>query len=281
MTINSAPSPNAESGATRVNDDGSDPDNWDEHWDKYGDAAARNPANIYRYRLVLKLLGDLPPGVTLLDIGSGQGQLSIAYQKQHPHIKVWGVEHSVLGVRRAQQAAQRAAVPARFVERDLLAPVALDEGQPLADYAVCSEVLEHVADPTTLMRNAMGLLAPGAKVVVTVPGGPRSAFDRHIGHFRHFRANDLHQVLSEAGLEVDRVFRSGFPFFNLYKLAVIAQGKRFAAKMDARPADGPPPRLENAVSAVFRGAFQLNLDDFRWGWQMCAIAHVPAAAGGE
>ena len=38
------------------------------------------------------------------------------------------------------------------------------------------------------MRNAAALLAPGAKVVVTVPGGPRSAFDKHIGHCRHFTA---------------------------------------------------------------------------------------------
>ncbi len=31
-------------------------------------------------------------------------------------------------------------------------------------------------------------LAPGCRLVVTVPGGPRSAFDRHIGHRRHFSA---------------------------------------------------------------------------------------------
>jgi len=202
----------------RISSDGTDQDDWDDHWNKYGEASIRNPANDYRHALILKLLGKVRPDTTLLDIGSGQGQFAIAYQKLHPEIAVWGVELSRLGVRRSTQAAERAGVQANFIERDLLRPVQLAPNQPAADYAVCSEVLEHVEDPTTLMRNAIRLLAPGAKVVVTVPGGPRSAFDKHIGHFRHYDAPGLNQVLTDAGLEVDRVFRAGFPVFNLYKL---------------------------------------------------------------
>jgi len=170
-------------------------------------------------------------------------------------------------------------VPARFVERNLLKPVGLDPDQPLADYAVCSEVLEHVDDPTMLLRNAMSLLAPGARVVVTVPGGPRSAFDRHIGHFRHFTAAYLHQVLTDAGLGVDRVYRSGFPFFNLYKLAVVARGQKLVAEIDSRPVGARPSSLQAVVQGVFRVGFKLNLDDSPGGWQMAAVAHVPPARG--
>ena len=53
----------------------------------------------------------------------------------------------------SELAAARGASAARFVERDLLEPVALAEGQPAATHAVCSEVLEHVDDPVALMRN--------------------------------------------------------------------------------------------------------------------------------
>jgi 2-polyprenyl-3-methyl-5-hydroxy-6-metoxy-1,4-benzoquinol methylase len=36
---------------------------------------------------------------------------------------------------------------------------------------VCSEVLEHVDRPRELLANAAAYLAPGCRLVVTVPGG--------------------------------------------------------------------------------------------------------------
>ncbi len=264
-----------DSAGARLNADGTDQDDWDDHWDKYGEAAKGNPANDYRHAMVLKLLGELPKGAVVLDIGSGQGQFAIDLQATNPQASVFGVEYSAEGVRRAQQVAARDGVPAHFYERNLLEPVTRDPEQPPATHAVCSEVLEHVDDPVTLMRNAIALLAPGAKVVVTVPGGPRSAFDKHIGHFRHFTAPALHQVLTEAGLDVDRVLRTGFPFFNLYKLAVVARGQKLVDDMEHREPGAEASGLEKAVTGFFKRTFPLNRDDAKLGWQLAAVAHVP------
>jgi len=259
----------------RLNPDGTDQDDWDDHWDKYGEAAKGNPANDYRHAMVLKLLGPLPEGAVLLDIGSGQGQFAVDYQAANPQVQVLGVEYSGEGVQRGQEAARRAGVAARFLQRNLLEPVSPEPDQPLATHAVCSEVLEHVDNPVALMRNSLALLAPGAKVVITVPGGPRSAFDKHIGHFRHFTADALDDVLVRAGLDVDRVLRTGFPFFNLYKLAVIARGERLVQDMATRTPDAEPSKLETAATAFFRRGFRYNRDDARFGWQLAAVAHVP------
>ncbi len=278
MSAPDSPVPAAALRGVRINADGSDQDNWDEHWDKYGEAAEGNPANDYRHAMILKLLGPLRAGSTVLDIGSGQGQFAIGLQAQNPRVNVWGVEYSSEGVRRSRLAAERADVGARFIERDLLQPVVREDGQPAATHAVCSEVLEHVNDPATLMRNAISLLAPGAKVVITVPGGPRSAFDKHIGHFRHFSAAQLTEVLTDAGLDVDRVLRSGFPFFNLYKLAVVARGQKLVDQMESRAADTQPSKVEAAVTSFFRTTFKTNRDDSRFGWQLAAVAHVPAVS---
>jgi 2-polyprenyl-3-methyl-5-hydroxy-6-metoxy-1,4-benzoquinol methylase len=261
----------------RVNADGTDQDDWDAHWDEFGEMARRNPANRYRHAVVLKLLGEVPAGGVLLDIGSGQGEFALDYKRHHPAVVVRGVEHSAVGVRRANESAAAEGVSAAFTERDLLQPVHLEAGEPLASYAVCSEVLEHVDDPTTLMRNATSLLAPGARVVVTVPGGPMSAFDRHIGHYRHFTKPLLSEVLADAGLEVERVLRTGFPFFNVYKLLVIARGERLVEEVQSVSPETTPGLLERFVFAVFRVAFRLNRDDSRFGWQLAAVARVPSA----
>jgi 2-polyprenyl-3-methyl-5-hydroxy-6-metoxy-1,4-benzoquinol methylase len=262
-------------GDSRRNADGSDQDNWDDHWDQFGEAAKGNPANDYRHAMVLKLLGPVGPGATLLDIGSGQGHFAVDFARDNPQVQVYGVEYSGEGVRRSIDAAEKAGTSTRFFERNLLEPVTLADGQSPATHAVCSEVLEHVAEPTTLMRNSISLLAPGAKVVVTVPGGPRSAFDKHIGHFRHFTAADLTKVLTGAGLDVDRVLRTGFPFFNLYKLAVVARGDKLVQDIVTRTATDRPSRAEKAATSFFRAGFRLNRDDTRFGWQLAAVAHVP------
>ena len=104
---------------------------------------------------------------------------------------------------------------------------------------MCSEVLEHLDDPATLLGNALPNLAPGCRLVVTVPGGPRSAFDRHIGHRRHYNRRDLRRLLEGVGLRVDGVIAAGFPFHTLYRLAVILRGERLAHHALA---GGIPPR---------------------------------------
>jgi SAM-dependent methyltransferase len=261
----------------RLNADGTNQDDWDDHWDTIGEFSLRNPANAYRHKMVMQLLGDVRPGSVLLDIGSGQGQFALDFSRNRPDVQVYGVEYSAEGVRRANADAQREGLGARFIQRNLLEPVSLDEGQPPATHAVCSEVLEHVDDPTTLMRESLALLRPGAKVVVTVPGGPRTAFDKHIGHYRHFTGSALHEILSNAGLDVDMVLRTGFPFFNLYKLAVMARGQKLVREVQERQPNAAPSKLEALAGAVFRQGFKINRDDTRYGWQIAALAHVPPA----
>jgi SAM-dependent methyltransferase len=213
----------------------------------------------------------------LLDIGCGQGNLAVYLRQTYPDVAVWGVDYSLAGVERGRAYAAARGAEVSFVQRALLQPVTLDAGQPAAGYAVCSEVLEHVDDPVLLLRNARSLLAPGCRLVVTVPGGPRSAFDRHIGHRRHYKAADLGGQLSDAGFRVERVFRAGFPFFNLYKLAVIARGRRLITDTEHRSPGTNPSPAELLATRFFDLGFRHNRDDFPLGWQMAAVAQVPPA----
>jgi hypothetical protein len=66
----------------RLNADCTDQDNWDDHWETIGEFSMRNPANDYRRKQVLRLLGDVRPGSVLLGIGSGQGQFAIDFQRR-------------------------------------------------------------------------------------------------------------------------------------------------------------------------------------------------------
>jgi SAM-dependent methyltransferase len=249
-------------------------DDWDSHWRHYADAAEDNPAEIMRSQLVRRFL-NMRSRKRVVDIGSGQGDLAAMLMRDHADGRVLGLELSAEGV-----AIARAKVPsATFVQRDLLveSPVP-DEFAGFGEAAVCSEVLEHVDDPAVLLRNARPFLAPGCRVVITVPGGPMSAFDRHIGHRRHHSPSSLRDIIDAAGLDTVAVFRSGFPFFNLYRMTVIARGSRLIDDVSAQErGGGTSSGVAALVMRVFRALFRFNLTRSPWGWQIVGIARVPTA----
>lgn len=248
-------------------------DNWDDHWVRYAEAARKNPAQQMRHRLVEKFLcAGATPEAHILDIGSGQGDLMVRLQQKLPQARLLGFELSASGV-----AISRKKLPqARFEVVDLFAPpAAVREFEDWATDAICSEVLEHVDSPVDFLRAARPYLRAGARLIVTVPGGPMSAFDRHIGHRQHFTRASITDFLRTAGFEVERVYLSGFPFFNLYRLVVIARGERLATDVDAGQA-GASGVVARVVMAIFRGLFRLNLTSSPFGWQVVAVAKKSA-----
>lgn len=243
-------------------------DDWERHWELLSDSAEVNPAQDYRRRLVMALLGVRSGAPRVLDIGSGQGEMAAEVRRRLPGAAVVGVELSHSGC----EVARRRVPDATFIEWDLLAgKPPPDDLRGWATNAICSEVLEHVDEPWVLLQNARGFLAPGCRLVVTVPGGPMSAFDHHIGHRRHYNRSALRNLLERSGFHVDGVLAAGFPFHNLYRLAVVARGGRLIedASAESKTADSLPARL---LASGFRASFRLNLPSSRFGWQMVAVA---------
>ena len=101
-----------------------------------------------------------------------------------------------------------------------------------------------------------------------------SAFDRHIGHRKHWRPDMVRQVLKDAGYEVERATGMGFPFFNLYRCVVILRGKKLIEDVSASPSGTSSPAARAAM-AVFNRLIRVNLNSSHSGWQMTALARVP------
>jgi SAM-dependent methyltransferase len=246
-------------------------DEWDRLWAALAWATSLNPAEGMRRRAALRLLALGAGPVRVLDVGCGQGDLLAEVCRRHPRALLRGLDRSATGIRIAA-----GRVPAAAFHRvDLLSPAGPPDGlRGWATHAVCSEVLEHVDDPVALLRSARGWLGPGCRLAVTVPGGPMSAFDRAIGHRRHFTRTDLREVLEAAGLQVARLTTVGFPFFNLYRLVVVARGRRLTSDVSRRGAAPAAPAARMAMAA-FRPLLRLGLPRSPWSWQLVALAHEP------
>ncbi|MGA3119770.1 MAG: class I SAM-dependent methyltransferase [Polyangiaceae bacterium] len=252
-------------------------DDWDTHWNAHAAMNALNPAQTYRQKLLLGALAlrsaKAPP--RLIELGSGSGEFARVVLAERNDTEFVGLDLSHVGVELSRKKVPRAT----FFQQDFAEPIALDDRyRGWATHAVCSEAIEHLDDPVSMLRNARPFFSPGCRLVVTVPAGPMAAFDRHIGHRRHYSPIALRRTLEEAGLRVDDLRGAGFPFFNLYRLTVIARGKRLIADV----ADQDATTLSFGARAAIRTfslLFHFNTSKTTLGWQLISVAVEPAHAG--
>src|SRR6187200_1198585 len=100
------------------------PDDWNRHWDDYADTAAHNPAQAYRRRLIFErlALGE-GSGARILELGSGQGDLSSEIAARYPDAELLGLDLSHSGIAIAQGKVPRGT----FVQQDFMQPFAVPE----------------------------------------------------------------------------------------------------------------------------------------------------------
>jgi SAM-dependent methyltransferase len=222
------------------------------------------PTPKYRRRIIFDLLEEdgFCESNRMLEIGSGTGEFAEEFCRRYPKKCYLGLELSRTGV----EISSRRVPGAAFLQRDLLQPSndapGLDFGATLA---LCSEVLEHLDDPSALLKNAVKYMAPNARLIVTVPGGPMNAFYQHIGHRRHYTSAEMGRLLEGCGFRVVHAYDAGFPFFNLFRLFLTWRGDKLIPSVT-----GPPSRTVRLVAAVCDALFRLNL--MRWGWQTVVVA---------
>lgn len=118
------------------------------------------------------------------------------------------------------------------------------ETLPLEDAAasrvICCEVLEHVEDPASALRELVRVGRPGALYLFTVPGAASERLMRGVApphyfqrpnHVRIFEADELAALVEEAGLVIEGRFAYGF-FWTLYWLFFFGAGIEFGRKSD-------------------------------------------------
>lgn len=250
---------------------------YDEMWRNYGHLDAVSPAAFHRRRLVVQLASKHAKNArNILDVGCGQGELLREVAEAIPGAKVHGAdlsEQSIIDSRKRNPTYD-------LFQLDLTEPsfsTQYADKIGAFEFVVCSEVLEHIPDDALAASNLCKLLAPGGVAIVTVPGGKMSAFDKVIGHQRHYTPESLEARLSQAGFEVDRVLAWGFPFHSFYRTAVrVASGMSVSQK----PKTAPEPEKKGTISNVLGAAYTVfgkalkplfYLNASVWGEQLLAV----------
>jgi len=187
-------------------------------------------------------------GLTVCDVGVGQGRIFERLRSAEPHLLV-GVDLAAAYLRR---------LPSDGPHVRLI--LANAENLPFReelDLIVASDVLEHVLNPADFLGSAAESLRPGGRLVVKVPYRENLSQYRSsdgcrypMVHLRTFDRPLLTQALEDVGLRVERVHFSGFyagrwqaPLSRLPRVADV-MGTLLKRRYGENP--GPnriPPRL--------------------------------------
>jgi 2-polyprenyl-3-methyl-5-hydroxy-6-metoxy-1,4-benzoquinol methylase len=247
-------------------------DDWNSHWLRYADSASINPAQMMRHETIIREIRNIAGSKkvnTLIDIGSGQGDFLKLANKRKVAKNYVGFELSPSGV----NVSKKKIPSATFYKIDLLKDRPLNKFFKKADVIVCSEVLEHLDSPSKFLSKISPYLKDSGILVLTVPSGPRSKYDIFIGHRIHYTPKSFSKVIKNTtgNLDIDKIYRTGFPFFNLYKSIVILRGKSLINDVS----DGHLNIFAILFMNIFRFLFNFNIKRSSFfGWQLIAICKL-------
>jgi SAM-dependent methyltransferase len=194
---------------------------------------------------VLRLLGP-EPASRILDIGAGSGFFSRTLLERTTAAEAWCVDTSYP----ADSDDDESGKPVHY--RRALA-------SPPADLVLLMDVLEHVDDDGQLLGEAVAQTRQGGRVLITVPAFQWlwSPHDEFLGHRRRYTLDQLHEVVEQQGLQIER---SAYFFALTLPLAV-------ATRMVARylPGNsGPRSQLRRHHPVVNRLLLALCQAELPW-----------------
>ncbi len=129
-------------------------------------------ADLKRTSFIIQSLKDhCRPGAEVLDIGCGNGIITRAVGQEG--YKVLGIDMDARSIENARNANAHA-----NVSFELLSVETLAKSRPQYAAIICSEVLEHLSEPSKLLDVVHTLLKDDGILIVTVPNGngPRELF---------------------------------------------------------------------------------------------------------
>jgi SAM-dependent methyltransferase len=163
-------------------------DHWIDAWTREASLTALAPES----------LGEAP---VIADLGCSSGHLLADLAARVPSATLIGLDAVTDGLARA----------AELVPLAILCHASVTE-LPIADASVdgivALNLLEHVPDDQTALREMARVLRPGGRVVVVIPRGPGlyDVYDRTLQHERRYAAGELARKATSAGLAVsDRI----------------------------------------------------------------------------
>lgn len=171
------------------------------------------PGFIFRRQAILDQIQLCMPkkGETARFIELGYGSGILSYEFYRRNFECYGFDYSELSLKTAN------AVFNSDKHRICFKPELTEDDHEKYDVLGAFEILEHVPDDSTAFSSWIKLLKPNGKIILSVPA--RMKFwcyrDLRTGHQRRYEREQLIQLCTKNGLQIDSLISYGFPVLNL------------------------------------------------------------------
>ena len=179
-------------------------DNTSESYDQlWGDDTALaeflSEADNARVRLtneiVEHIVSRVPDHARVVDIGCGAGDLLLALRRKCPTVSVAGLDFSPKAIERA-----RRNLPDGDFVLDRISKLPYED--ECFDVVLCTDTLEHLERPLSLVEELVRICRPGGAVVIVVPDGD---VDDFLGHVWFWNEASLTELFSPWSATVQRL----------------------------------------------------------------------------
>ena len=187
---------------------------WSDQLTEMHEAEARSthPIDIASRSLALQSMQQLKGSPVILDIGCSSGFLLEDFRLHIPGVQLIGSDYLVNVVEKASQRIPN--VP--FIQFDLrMCPLP----ESCVDAISALNVLEHIDDDFTALKEIRRILKPAGIAHVEVPADPSSfdLYDEVLMHFRRYRLSELAAKAQEAGFAILKATHLGFFIYPAFK----------------------------------------------------------------
>lgn len=201
-----------------------------------------------RRNILDRMLKDLslPRNARILEIGSGTGG-NLAMLARYGQV-------SALEMDETARALANQKTGGLFDIRAGYCPDRIPFADQRFDLICLFDVLEHIPNDVGTLDALKGLLAPGGRVMLTVPAHPWlwGAHDEYLHHQRRYKAAELKEMLRRAGFNIKR-----FTYFNtvLFPLAALVRLKERLGKSKHATGGAVPT---GPLNKLFKHLFSLE-----------------------
>jgi SAM-dependent methyltransferase len=179
-------------------------------------------------------LGERP---VIVDLGCSTGHLLRDLAAQLPRASLVGVDAVPEGLVHAHAAVPHAALFHASVTE-------LPFAEATVDGAVALNLLEHISDEVSVLRELARVLRPRGKAVVVVPANPSlyDAYDAYLGHERRYARREVARKASSVGLSTRK---------RLYVGSLVYPGFWAVKKLHRlRPPANPKEMVERDIAST-------------------------------
>lgn len=201
-----------------------------------------------------------PAATRYLEIGCGSGMVLSAMASKRLWSRLAGAELHTAGLRHARD---RLGSRAELVQMDARRIPARDAFDLIGAF----DVLEHIVEDETVLREVHAALAPGGGFIAAVPQHPAlwSQADVVGGHVRRYRRGELEEKLRRAKFEI--LFSTSYASVVLPMMIVSRLTMRTAVEPE-RPTSrcelSVSPLLNKILGSVLNAEVGLTLRGVRW-----------------